>query len=524
MALRAVNRAGRKAQSITLPAPVGGWNTRDALAAMPPGDAQAIVNLFPSATSVDLRKGYDLQRTIVYSTGPSVDVETAAGFVRYGETSLWAVGKVEGLNRSVLEDVVAGTEVTWADSLSGMTSYVQFANSGGNYVCAVFPNSGATDTYYTYDGTTWVAQGGSVSGSSSFRTIAAFQNRLWFTKGTTDLNAYYLATQAITGAPTAFQLGGYATKGGGLFGIGTWTLDGGVGGTDDLIVFVTTNGQAIVYQGTDPSSAASWRLVGVFDLSRPIGPPFKYGADLLVPCEDGLFSMAEVLRGNTGTEFAISDKVRTAWQAAAAGAAYSVSNVTSAYSPKFNMIVVNFPTSAFVVTGRQTSQWFVMNTITKAWTLFTGLDAWAVDVMAGDIYFANVTSGASGTLCVYKFGSDGNDDAAAITGYCRQAYTYLGTPGMMKCVTGLLPSWAQVGTYTVGFAVDSNFANAITTATASTNELSRASGNYRPLLSYPAVADAIAVFVEVQGTTTTAATDYCRWYNTTILSIPGGAV
>jgi hypothetical protein len=392
MALRAVNRAGRKAQSITLPAPVGGWNTRDALAAMPPGDAQAIVNLFPSATSVDLRKGYDLQRTIVYSTGPSVDVETAAGFVRYGETSLWAVGKVEGLNRSVLEDVVAGTEVTWADSLSGMTSYVQFANSGGNYVCAVFPNSGATDTYYTYDGTTWVAQGGSVSGSSSFRTIAAFQNRLWFTKGTTDLNAYYLATQAITGAPTAFQLGGYATKGGGLFGIGTWTLDGGVGGTDDLIVFVTTNGQAIVYQGTDPSSAASWRLVGVFDLSRPIGPPFKYGADLLVPCEDGLFSMAEVLRGNTGTEFAISDKVRTAWQAAAAGAAYSVSNVTSAYSPKFNMIVVNFPTSAFVVTGRQTSQWFVMNTITKAWTLFTGLDAWAVDVMAGDIYFANVTS------------------------------------------------------------------------------------------------------------------------------------
>lgn len=512
---RPVNR-GRVARPVMIPAPVGGWNTRDSLAAMPAIDAQEIVNFFPTSTSVDLRKGYSEQATI-RASGGTVDIETAFGFVRYADTSLWAVGKIEGASSTAVTDVVAGTQMTFASTTTDLASYVQFANSGGNYVAVVFPGAGATNAYHTYDGATWTSRGGATTGASAFKTVAAFQNRLWFTKGGSDLNAYYLATAAITGVPTAFDLGGYATRGGGLYAIGTWTLDGGVGGTDDLIVFLTTMGQAIVYQGTDPSSAASWRLVGVFDVSKPVGRPLKYGADLLLVCEDGLYSMAEVLRGNAGVEFTVSDKIRSAWQAGAAGASFSITNVTCSYSPKLNMLVANFPTSAYAVTGPQTSQWFVMNTITKAWTKFVSLNAWAIDVMAGYVYLANVGGGPSGTLYVLKFGTNTSDAGVAITGYARQAYNYLGSPGSQKLITGLLPSFNITGSHTVGYGIDRDFRNALAPGSLSTRAY--ATGTYRPLLSYPACGDALAIFAEVSSSVSAHS-----WYSTTLSVIPGGLV
>jgi hypothetical protein len=503
----------------TLPAPVGGWNTRDALAAMPEQDAQEMVNLFPTSSSVELRKGFSVQISVDYQPTGAL-VNTAQGFVKYGETSLFVVGKVVGLTRTLVENVVSAVEMSFAVTSSTPPSYVQFSNSAGNFVAAIFPSAGPTDVYYTFDGTTWVDRTATTTGSVDFRRVNAYQNQLWFTKNsTTDLNAYYLPKLAITGTPTAFPLGALATKGGYLFSISTWTLDGGTGGTDDLIVFLTSNGQAIVYQGIDPSSDASWRLVGVFDVSTPIGAPFKYGADLLLLLSDGLYSMTQILRGNTGTEFAVSDKIRTAWQAATGGASFSISGVTAAYSAKLNMIVVNFPTSAFVVTGPQTSQWFVMNTITKAWTKFTGLDAWAVDVMAGDIYFANVTSGGAGTCTVYKFGTATSDNSAAITGYARQAYSYLGVPGLQKCVTAILPSFTVTGSHTVGFAIDRDFRNEITTSTTPTNQTAYATGSYRPLLSYPVTGEALAVFAEISSSASA-----CNWYMTTLAFVPGGIV
>ena len=43
--------------SASFPAPVGGWNARDPLAAMDPADAVKLVNFIPNTTSVTLRQG-----------------------------------------------------------------------------------------------------------------------------------------------------------------------------------------------------------------------------------------------------------------------------------------------------------------------------------------------------------------------------------------------------------------------------------------------------------------------------------
>ena len=52
----------QKSRSVvkTLPAPTGGWNARDALSAMPPEDAVALVNYFPQTTDVILRYGSEV--------------------------------------------------------------------------------------------------------------------------------------------------------------------------------------------------------------------------------------------------------------------------------------------------------------------------------------------------------------------------------------------------------------------------------------------------------------------------------
>src|ERR1700749_446974 len=59
-----------------LPAPIRGWNTRDALTDMDPLDAVQLYNLFPDASGVNLRNGY-----VVYAFNLGVTpVHTLAEF------------------------------------------------------------------------------------------------------------------------------------------------------------------------------------------------------------------------------------------------------------------------------------------------------------------------------------------------------------------------------------------------------------------------------------------------------------
>ena len=59
------------AVTASLPAPIGGWNARDSLAAMPQTDAVNLTNFWPTPTDVELRKGWT-----VYSTGISGTINT----------------------------------------------------------------------------------------------------------------------------------------------------------------------------------------------------------------------------------------------------------------------------------------------------------------------------------------------------------------------------------------------------------------------------------------------------------------
>ena len=51
----------QRASTITVTAPVGGWNSRDPLASMKPTDAVVLDNWFCTPTELKTRKGYSNQ-------------------------------------------------------------------------------------------------------------------------------------------------------------------------------------------------------------------------------------------------------------------------------------------------------------------------------------------------------------------------------------------------------------------------------------------------------------------------------
>ena len=55
-----------------IPAPIGGWNARDSLDAMPPTDAVKLVNWIPRAGYVQSRGGYSIHATGLGAAVPTV--------------------------------------------------------------------------------------------------------------------------------------------------------------------------------------------------------------------------------------------------------------------------------------------------------------------------------------------------------------------------------------------------------------------------------------------------------------------
>ena len=130
-----------RASSVSLPAPVGGWNKRDSLADMKEDDAVTLTNLFPGTTSCVLRSGFSQ-----HSTGYSTQVETLISY------SGAATNKLKAISGGSVYDATAGGAIGAAE-LSGLSNsrwqYINVTTAGGNFI----EMCNGADAVYTYDGT-----------------------------------------------------------------------------------------------------------------------------------------------------------------------------------------------------------------------------------------------------------------------------------------------------------------------------------------------------------------------------------
>ena len=419
---------GTAARVASIPAPVGGWNARDSIANMDPLDAVQLINFFPTVNNCVLRGG-----STNWATGMTGQVQSLFVYNGGSSTKMFAVVGTPDLK---IYDVTTAGAVGSA-AVSGLTNaiceYINITTTGGNYLYAC----NGIDKPLLYDGTTWTSIDGSstpaITGvtTTTLNNVTLFKNRLWFIQKDT-LKAWYLPTSSIGGAAQVLDLSAIAKFGGHLVDFDTWTIDAGYG-VDDNIVFITSNGEVIVYRGTDPASDATWALAGVWKLGSPIGTRamLKWGGDLLILTYDGLMPMAQSLQSSRlDPRVALSNKIQGAITAATTdyGGDHAAVGWQIVYTAKNNAVWINVP----VAEGQQ--EQYAMNTITTSWCQFQGWPANCWEIYKDDPFY-----GGNGVV-VKAWNSTYADGSSNISTNVFQAFNYFDSRGVKKYFTRARPS------------------------------------------------------------------------------------
>lgn len=256
----------QRTSSFTIPASVGGVNAVQALSLMRPEECIYSFNMLPGDGGQQVRNGY---REVAngWTGGAARTVIPFQGNAR-------ADDKLFVANNTGIWDVTTVGE-------TAPTQVVTFGVTTGNAgICAVenFTNDGNARFLLVCDGAngyyrwaqstnTWTkitagTGANQISGvdPATFDYVMTWKNRVWFIESGS-ANAWYLDTAAFEGKVTKFNFGTQFKSGGALRSLHNWTLDGG-DGLDDQLVVISGAGDVLIYGGTDPDSAATFSLVG----------------------------------------------------------------------------------------------------------------------------------------------------------------------------------------------------------------------------------------------------------------------
>jgi hypothetical protein len=287
----------RAASMKHIPAPVGGLNVRDSIADMPPEDAVIATNVFCLPDKVMLRKGHT-----AHATGMTTQIQGIFDYNAYTGSTLFAATATDIYNVTAAGAVGAAVV---AGQTSGKWQHLNFATAGAQYLYLV----NGVDSAQLWDGATWQAVTGvsapiAITGvvTSTLIHINAHAQRLFFIQVNT-LGFWYLPVDVAGGAAVFFSFRSLCVKGGYVMAMYSWTLDAGYG-LEDHAVFITSEGEVLIYRGINPGAAADWVLVGIFAIGRPIGRRcgIQFGSDLLIICEDGLVQLSKA-RPPSATRF-----------------------------------------------------------------------------------------------------------------------------------------------------------------------------------------------------------------------------
>jgi len=445
--LRPQKQSGRRqiSQSKTMQAPTGGLNARDPYAAMDPKDAIILDNWFPRTADVLSRKGYidhetglpsQVNSLMVYAGAAASTMFAASGTAIYDATSAGAVGAavVTGLGNDKFQ-------------------YVNISTAGGNYLWAV---NGA-DLAQMWDGATWTNP--AVTGLSGSLTTADMShvniwgNRLILTQKNS-LSIWYLPVNSIAGAASEINFGPLFKLGGKIVMTANWTIDGGTG-VDDALIIITSKGEVAVYRGGDPSTAAGFAKAGVYALGSPVGTRCyaKFGSDATLITMDGFEPLSNSLTSTrTNNRVAISDKISGL-----------VTQSTTDYGANFGWEIINFPTENMLIfnvpitTGVESHQ-YVMNTLTGAWCRFKGWNANCFALMDDVLYF-----GSNGVVC--KAWQNNSDAGSNINTDAKPAFSYFDALGRTKIWKMARPIFSANANPSPGIGLNVDFDDSDNTTT-----------------------------------------------------------
>jgi hypothetical protein len=403
-----------------IPVSISGWNTRDAVTAMDPTDAIILDNWYPDYGGLTVRQG-----SKVFCTG------LGPGFVNtLAEYSAGAHLQFLAARGNAIYNITSGTAVKLH---GGYASDVwQTANFNGR----IFFVNGV-DEPQSYDGTTLGDAGFTGTTTSEIIGVEVFKQRLFFWRK--DSQSFWYATlNAITGALVEYPLSGFAKTGGNVIACTTISHDGGEG-ISDLIVFILSTGETIIFQGTDPEFADSWQVYGRYHISPPVSPRAvaKYSADAYLTTSSDYVPLQQQLVALKVGQVPPRSKASGAVSQAVAANQNSYGWQTIFY-PKGQRLIFNVPNPD------GTFDQHIFNTQQNAYCRFTGNNGASWCVFNSNLYYG----GASGI--VYQADVNNTDSGTAISFDGQCAWQDFGDP-RRKRLSAVRPTFSTLGVATINF-------------------------------------------------------------------------
>jgi hypothetical protein len=250
---------------------------------------------------------------------------------------------------------------------------------------------------------------------SSLNIVVSHMNRLFFAD-TGNLAIYYLPIQAKSGELKLFPLNAIFRRGGSIRAMATWSIDGG-NGPDDVLVIFSSNGECVIYSGTDP--ATNFKTVGRFDFDAPMSKHSitRYGGELYVLISTGLVPMSTMLKAESD-QLGQSEKGVTTLFSKAANAFRSDLGWATFLNPSSGRLYCNIPQGA-----KNRYMQMVRHMPKAIWATWDGIPARCWGWLDPYIYFADDSGNVYEMHPTYL-----NDDGKAIKVDVQMAWSSFKTP------------------------------------------------------------------------------------------------
>lgn len=420
----------------TLLAPIGGMNSLDSLAALPPSDSVYCINKMSAEHGLRVREGFVSYSAVLPDT---TDVRTILGY-RGSKDDKSKDRFFVATNNGIysLANPASPTEVIQFGITTGNAGWgtsLGFTTIGGSYLFYADEENGGFR--YEEDTDTWAAipdltLDGNPFSAASIVHVCTYKNRLWFTIKDSAIS-YYLPVGQVSGALTAFDFGNKMGYGGSVVGIWSWSVEGG-SGINEFLVAVGRGGDILVYQGIDPGNANSFGLKGSwYGGSFPAGRNFvsKFSGDLLILTEAGLLQLSKLVQGvaTVDNDAYLSKKMYR-----------FIREEMKDGKSKFGWQMVQHPRLGYLMivvppkSGASFTQ-FVMSVSNRAWSVFRGIPINCIGESAGELYFG--TRLDDGKKVFKLFGA--LDNGSPITWSLLTRYDGLGDPTISKRVQFIRP-------------------------------------------------------------------------------------
>lgn len=415
----------------TIPAPTAGVDARQNLSEPDPLVCIYAYNMEPAEYGMRVRDGYrEFQAGV--DDGANLGVRTIIPYTGDEVPDRLFCTNNEGIWDVTTDGAAPVLMLAFPTSTTGAAGYGVYTafttDAGDNLLFYADRENGL----FTYDPDldTWVQTPGITGITITDVTyVVVHKQRIWLAvQGETI--GYYLAPGAISGAATPFYFGAKFKHGGELVALLNWTVDGGIG-LDDYLVVVSRAGDVIPYNGDDPS-LDTWQAVGTYFVGEiPAGNKIAsdFGGDLIILSEFGVTSMSDLLNASDSRAVAsdsVAFKVATLLRNDLRRFKYD-NGWELRYAPTQGYLIINRP--------KQLSYDFLQYVLirtTEGWCFWRSVPMLCVDTWRGTTVFGT-TQGTIEIMDVEFDDVDNNGTAGTPVNFSLlTSFSSLGSPAQFK--------------------------------------------------------------------------------------------